>query len=471
MRGRGVEDGGEGGAYWGILTNTEVRPGERRDAPACPDFPPLPPPQAIAVNQAYAGFSGSLFYSSNATTPFAPCGWWSDSCAFPSQQVRRQAAAGEGQPLKAVPPPSPPSSGTSPSLAARRPCCSLTTATRPRPSPSPSPQCPAWRGCRTRLQCATSGRTPTCRRPQEHSRRPLSARATRPSCASPRRPRLSEQGFRVGSLWVAPQPGSQTPQKYPAPCVEHGTCLFCSVFCSTLALPFTWHQPRSPSYPYVRLNNQTLDVDLPRLNSIRDPDLCNHVSTSGQLQAPCGHPHLNFDVLLRPVASNHCHACKEYQITAGEGTHYTRPLHAAHHVGIDNGSHVIIGRGSFENRCVTKIEQYLSLIMPSHAAVPFQQRKRRTRAARRMLCSFPGTASQPCSPPGNSCHLTGRYLAGRVAYGRCCGTHASTIARFCSRKVALTPVIYPAELARLLNAPSRLHLPGGTEQRLPMQPL
>jgi alpha-galactosidase len=51
-------------SVWDIITNTE----------------------AIAVNQQYAGFSGTIFFSSAATTAFAPCGWWLPNCTFPSQQ-------------------------------------------------------------------------------------------------------------------------------------------------------------------------------------------------------------------------------------------------------------------------------------------------------------------------------------------------------------------------------------------------
>ena len=42
--------------------------------------------EAIAVNQAYAGSSGTVIFSSPAQTAFAPCGWWLPNCSFPSQQ-------------------------------------------------------------------------------------------------------------------------------------------------------------------------------------------------------------------------------------------------------------------------------------------------------------------------------------------------------------------------------------------------
>ena len=42
--------------------------------------------EAIAVNQQYAGFSGTIFYSSPEATAFAPCGWWLANCSFPSVQ-------------------------------------------------------------------------------------------------------------------------------------------------------------------------------------------------------------------------------------------------------------------------------------------------------------------------------------------------------------------------------------------------
>lgn len=64
MLGLNLTDSPTVDSFWDIITNTE----------------------AIAVNQAYAGFSGSSFFSSAANTTFAPCGWWSDSCAFPSLQ-------------------------------------------------------------------------------------------------------------------------------------------------------------------------------------------------------------------------------------------------------------------------------------------------------------------------------------------------------------------------------------------------
>ncbi len=57
------------------------------DAPTVDEFwPIITNTEAIAVNQDYAGMSGTNFYSSSAMTAFAPCGWWSDNCSFPSQQ-------------------------------------------------------------------------------------------------------------------------------------------------------------------------------------------------------------------------------------------------------------------------------------------------------------------------------------------------------------------------------------------------
>ena len=52
------------GSVWDIVTNTE----------------------AIAVDQDYAGMSGTLFYESANKTAMAPCGWWLANCAWPSQQ-------------------------------------------------------------------------------------------------------------------------------------------------------------------------------------------------------------------------------------------------------------------------------------------------------------------------------------------------------------------------------------------------
>jgi len=51
-------------AAWPIITNKEV----------------------IAVNQQWAGFPGSIFYSSTATTKFDPCGWDFKPCTWPSVQ-------------------------------------------------------------------------------------------------------------------------------------------------------------------------------------------------------------------------------------------------------------------------------------------------------------------------------------------------------------------------------------------------
>eukprot|EP00048_Salpingoeca_helianthica_P017746 m.238839 g.238839 ORF g.238839 m.238839 type:complete len:427 (-) comp22077_c0_seq1:33-1313(-) len=51
-------------AAWPFITNREV----------------------IAVNQQWAGFSGSIFYSSPDNTTFTPCGWWLPNCSFPSVQ-------------------------------------------------------------------------------------------------------------------------------------------------------------------------------------------------------------------------------------------------------------------------------------------------------------------------------------------------------------------------------------------------
>lgn len=50
--------------FWNIITNTE----------------------AIAVNQDYAGFSGSRFFASDDVTLFQPCGWWAKNCSFPTIQ-------------------------------------------------------------------------------------------------------------------------------------------------------------------------------------------------------------------------------------------------------------------------------------------------------------------------------------------------------------------------------------------------
>ena len=51
-------------AVWPIITNRE----------------------AIAIDQDYAGFSGTRFYESQTLVAMAPCGWWLPNCAWPSAQ-------------------------------------------------------------------------------------------------------------------------------------------------------------------------------------------------------------------------------------------------------------------------------------------------------------------------------------------------------------------------------------------------
>ena len=51
-------------AVWPIITNRE----------------------AIAIDQDYAGFSGSRFFESQTLVAMAPCGWWLPNCAWPSAQ-------------------------------------------------------------------------------------------------------------------------------------------------------------------------------------------------------------------------------------------------------------------------------------------------------------------------------------------------------------------------------------------------
>jgi alpha-galactosidase len=51
-------------AVWDIVSNTE----------------------AIAVNQEYAGFSGSIFLSANQYVSFSPCSWIQSDCTFPAWQ-------------------------------------------------------------------------------------------------------------------------------------------------------------------------------------------------------------------------------------------------------------------------------------------------------------------------------------------------------------------------------------------------
>ena len=50
--------------FWPIISNTE----------------------AIAVNEDYAGFSGSRFFASDDVSFFTPCGWWAKNCSFPTVQ-------------------------------------------------------------------------------------------------------------------------------------------------------------------------------------------------------------------------------------------------------------------------------------------------------------------------------------------------------------------------------------------------
>eukprot|EP00696_Hemimastix_kukwesjijk_P011490 gnl/Hemi2/24422_TR8211_c0_g1_i1.p1 gnl/Hemi2/24422_TR8211_c0_g1~~gnl/Hemi2/24422_TR8211_c0_g1_i1.p1 ORF type:complete len:435 (-),score=140.77 gnl/Hemi2/24422_TR8211_c0_g1_i1:163-1467(-) len=42
--------------------------------------------EVLAINQAWHGFSGSIFYSSPVNSSFTPCGWWLPNCSFPSAQ-------------------------------------------------------------------------------------------------------------------------------------------------------------------------------------------------------------------------------------------------------------------------------------------------------------------------------------------------------------------------------------------------
>jgi len=57
-------DGAVVDAVWPIITNRE----------------------AIAIDQDYAGFSGTRFFESETLVAMAPCGWWLPNCAWPSAQ-------------------------------------------------------------------------------------------------------------------------------------------------------------------------------------------------------------------------------------------------------------------------------------------------------------------------------------------------------------------------------------------------
>jgi alpha-galactosidase len=51
-------------SVWDIVTNTE----------------------AVAIDQDYAGHSGTRFYESSQLVPMSPCGWWLPNCSWPSAQ-------------------------------------------------------------------------------------------------------------------------------------------------------------------------------------------------------------------------------------------------------------------------------------------------------------------------------------------------------------------------------------------------
>ena len=42
--------------------------------------------EAIAIDQDYAGYSGTRFFESQTLVPMAPCGWWLANCAWPASQ-------------------------------------------------------------------------------------------------------------------------------------------------------------------------------------------------------------------------------------------------------------------------------------------------------------------------------------------------------------------------------------------------
>ena len=42
--------------------------------------------EAIAIDQDYAGFSGTRFFESQTLVAMAPCGWWLSNCSWPSAQ-------------------------------------------------------------------------------------------------------------------------------------------------------------------------------------------------------------------------------------------------------------------------------------------------------------------------------------------------------------------------------------------------
>lgn len=62
--GLNLTDGPTVDGVWDIITNRE----------------------AVAVNQDYAGFSGTMFWQNETQVPFSPCGWWEANCTYPAQQ-------------------------------------------------------------------------------------------------------------------------------------------------------------------------------------------------------------------------------------------------------------------------------------------------------------------------------------------------------------------------------------------------
>ena len=74
---------------WCIVSSPLILGMNMSDAATVATFWPIVSnAEAIAVNQEYAGFSGSRFYESAEVTSFSPCGWGAEfrNCTYASQQ-------------------------------------------------------------------------------------------------------------------------------------------------------------------------------------------------------------------------------------------------------------------------------------------------------------------------------------------------------------------------------------------------
>lgn len=70
---------------WAIVSAPLILGMNLSDTPTVDTFwPIISNSEAIAINQEYAGFSGSRFFESPDLTFFSPCGWWLPNCTYPS---------------------------------------------------------------------------------------------------------------------------------------------------------------------------------------------------------------------------------------------------------------------------------------------------------------------------------------------------------------------------------------------------